>query len=580
MSNITSHPERPRIPIEQSGAAPPSGPGNGILLLLNLRHALIRNHLHELFRRRPLNVIGTISTLLLIWGGLYFLLIFTFEEVQQNVLEGIVAIPLIFTFFFLALTGMLAFSNAIISYGSLFHRPESAYLLASPLHPRDMIIVKYLETLLLSSWSLVLLGLPLMMAIANKLGGNWTFYPMFLGLFLCFIPIPGALGMFLAWAVTMVFPKTPRRVLMVATLALLLVSGLWGWRLADPSNTSSEWLKNFYDRASLVQNAMLPHTWVAKGISHAVSGRAGAAGFYLLVILANALLASFLVVSVVARWFTSAFTRAQCSGTRRSGPPGRVINWIAELLFAYLPYRQRMLATNDLKTFFRDPLQWTQMAILFGLLALYVSNVQRLWTDLLHPGLQVLVAFLNLTAVSLILATFTSRFVFPLVSLESQQLWLLGLLPLPRGRIIMAKFLYALTITLLAGVTVISVSIYRLQLPFSLAAAHLICVIAICIGLCGVSIGMGARMPVFHERNPARIAGGFSGTVSLMCSVVLVVISLVVVAFMSLRVAQIGDGATVTQAMMWGVAGVVLLNVIVSVLALTAGIRHFRRLQC
>ncbi len=580
MTSVTRDPDGQRLPLEGDLAVSPFSPINGVSLLLRLRYALIRNHLREMFLRRPLNVIGTVATVLVIWAGLYVLLLFTFEEVQKDVLEGIVAIPLIFTFFFLALTGMLAFSNAIISYGSLFHRPESAYLLASPLNPRDMIIVKYLETLLLSSWSLVLLGLPLMMAIANKLGGNWAFYPLFLGLFLLFIPIPGALGMLLAWAVTMVFPKTPRRVLILATLVILLVGGVWGWRVADPTNTSSEWLKNFYDRVSLVQNAMLPHTWVSKGISHAVSGRAGLAAFYLLAILANALLASILVVAVVARWFTAAFTRAQCSGSRRNGPPGRLMNWIAEILFAYLPRRQRMLATNDLKTFFRDPLQWTQMAILFGLLALYVSNVQRLWTDMVHPGLQVLVAFLNLTAVSLILATFTSRFVFPLVSLESQQLWLLGLLPLPRGRIIMAKFLYALTITLLAGVTVISVSIFRLQLPPALAAAHLICVIAICIGLCGVSIGMGARMPVFNERNPARIAGGFGGTIGLMCSVGLVVLSLVAVAFMSLRVAQAGNGATIMESLIWGVGGVVLLNVLAASTVLTLGIRHFQRLQC
>src|SRR5690606_35245251 len=100
-----------------------------------------------------------------------------FVQVRRQVLEGIVATPLIFTFFFLALTGMLAFSNAILSYGSLFRRKESEYLLAAPFAPRDIVIVRYLESLALSSWSLVLLGLPLMMAIARVFQEQWTFYP-------------------------------------------------------------------------------------------------------------------------------------------------------------------------------------------------------------------------------------------------------------------------------------------------------------------------------------------------------------------------------------------------------------------
>src|SRR5439155_21465831 len=106
----------------------------------------------------------------------------------------------------------------------------------------------------------------------------------------------------------------------------------------------------------------------------------------------------------------------------------------------YMRSRRRLLAAKDLITFFRDPLQWSQMAILFGLLALYVSNVRNMWTDLAEPRLTLLIAFLNLTAVRLILDTFTNRFLFPLISLDGQHLWLLGLLPLPRIRLVLAKF--------------------------------------------------------------------------------------------------------------------------------------------
>lgn len=553
---------------------------DGVLLLLQLRLVLLRNQLRQAMQHRPVRLIGSIVSIVLIWVGLYVLLVYTLRQVRKPVLEGIVATPLIFTFFFLAMTCMLAFSSAILSYGGLFRRQESAYLLAGPLRPRDVVIVKYLESLVLSSWSLILLGLPLMMAMARTFDEPLGFYPLFLGLFLLFIPLPGALGLLLAWVAAVVFPKTPRRMII---LLGVLVGGAGAWWMRDLARspmTSARWLTDFYDRVSLVQGAMLPHTWVSKGINHALQGQIPEAVFYLFVTLANALFASFLAVGIVSHGFMAAFDRAQGSGARGARRTGRFIAWVAEVLFAYLPWRQRMLAAKDLKSLCRDPLQWSQMAILIGLLALYVSNVQQLWSDFDDPKLKLLIAFLNQTAVSLILATFTNRFVFPLVSLEGQQLWLLGLLPISRGRIILAKFLYALTVTILAGVGVMAVSAYKLGLARPLAAAHIVSIIAICVGLCGVSIGIGARMPIFNERNPARIAGGFGGTVSLLTSIALVVVSLVGMGMMSARAIGADFGATFSSSMMIWLGAVVGVNLLTAATAMGIGMRHFARMEC
>ena len=141
---------------------------------------------------------------------------------------------------------------------------------------------------------------------------------------------------------------------------------------------------------------------------------------------------------------------------------------------------------------------------------------------------------------------------------------------------IVAKFLYALTITLIAAVAVMGVSVYRLQLPTALALMHLVTIGSICVGLCGVSIGIGARLPVFSERNPARIAGGFGGTVSLLLSLALVVLSLVGVGYISVRV---GMGDVMTPMMTAGMAGIVLVNGLCALAAMVVGIRHFSRIE-
>jgi ABC-2 type transport system permease protein len=165
------------------------------------------------------------------------------------------------------------------------------------------------------------------------------------------------------------------------------------------------------------------------------------------------------------------------------------------------------------------------------------------------------------------------------VSLEGQQLWLLGLLPLTRRRMIVAKFLYALTITLVAATAVMCASSYRLDLPRTVVVAHLLSSFAVCVGLCGVSVGMGARLPVFTERNPARIAGGFGGTISLLLSVGLVVLSLTGLGIMTFRSAQAGVGVGFTVSMAIWVLAVLVLNGTAALIALILGIRHFNRIQ-
>jgi len=121
--------------------------------------------------------------------------------------------------------------------------------------------------------------------------------------------------------------------------------------------------------------------------------------------------------------------------------------------------------------------------------------------------------------------------------------------------------------------------VWRLNLSWPLTVAHIVSIVSVCIGLCGLSIGMGARVPVFQERNPARIAGGFGGTVNLLLSVVLVTASLVSVGMMSYQEAEAGMGEFVTNTIMFWVGAIVALNVTVAAVAMTLGIRHFSRLE-
>ena len=98
---------------------------------------------------------------------------------------------------------------------------------------------------------------------------------------------------------------------------------------------------------------------------------------------------------------------------------------------------------KDLRLLLRDPVQWSQFLIFFGLLATFFLNIRRLSYDIDHATWVNMVSFLNLAVVGLIMSTFTSRFIFPAISLEGRRFWVLGRLPIRRETILWSKFLFA-----------------------------------------------------------------------------------------------------------------------------------------
>jgi ABC-2 type transport system permease protein len=53
-------------------------------------------------------------------------------------------------------------------------------------------------------------------------------------------------------------------------------------------------------------------------------------------------------------------------------------------------------------------------------------------------------------------------------------------------------------------------------------ALHVGMVAVLCMGLSGISVGLGARLPNLRETDPSKIAVGFGGTLNLLVSLVFI----------------------------------------------------------
>ncbi len=557
-----------------------TGPRFPFWVLVRYRGVQLRNTLDQHLREAPLRAFSVVLLLVGIWGALYLLLSRVLQQVGRWELVAVVANQYIFIHFFLVLAVMLAFSSAVLSYGALFGRREGAHLLSMPASPHQVVCLKWIEGMLLSSWSFLLLGVPLMLAVASNGRVEWYYYPLFIGHFLAFVLIPSTLGLLAAWVVAMWAPRRPLLVLGGGAVIIIAIIGFWYWRVAQHPEMSGRWLYALEQQLNLAKQPLLPSTWTAKGVVAAMEEKVSVSLLYLGAVLANGAFFAWLVINLLGSSWARAYNGAQRAKAAALVRNGWFTEGLVALLFCYLPQRMRALMLKDVRGFARDATQWMQMAIMIGLLIVYAVNLKRLPRGLGSPGIRIVLAFLNLTVISLILATFTSRFVFPLLSLESQQLWLLGLVPTRRRTILWVKFLFSVTVTGLSGLFVVGLSVRALALPTSWVWMQWGVCLGVCVGLSGLAVGLGARFPVLGQRNPARIAAGFGGTLNLVASMLFVgleMAGLALAGFSHLRreISHISE----LHVALWAIPLLVLFGLAVAGVSIHVGGKYFEKLE-
>jgi len=562
-------------------AVPAAGPVRAAPLrtLVALKLRLLRNSAVLGLRRYHWRVILGGATISLLCYGLFALLAWVLEKVHARHLESAIAIEYIFHFFFIAVMAMLWISATLLGYAALFGREEPVYLLVGPLEPWHVVFIKLIESFVLSSWSLLLLGLPFLAAMGRTYTLDSGFYPMFAVAFLAFALIPVAWGMLTAYVAARWLPRQATTKLLlglfiVATISLAAVVRYW-----HPSNADyARWLGEINRQMRLARAALLPSTWMSRVALEAGAARYSQAGFYLFVLLANALFFSYLAVRLVSQGYAAAIVRVQDRPAKRLGRPGLISAAFVRGCFFWLPRDMQEALLKDIRYFTRDASQWSQAAVLVGLMILYVLNMPRLDVRVLGEYTPVVVPFLNLAAISLILATFTGRFIFPQVSLEGRHLWILFSLPVERGRAVISKFIMSLTVTLAIALSVLLLSAWSLKMSPLWAAVQISLGAAMCVGLCGLAVGFGAWLPSFEEKEAAKIASGLGGMLNLLASLVWVAFVNAINAIMCKKAfgGQTGDFITfviAATAVAW------LVAILIAAGTLKAGMRSLQNRQ-
>jgi len=120
-----------------------------------------------------------------------------------------------------------------------------------------------------------------------------------------------------------------------------------------------------------------------------------------------------------------------------------------------------------------------------------------------------------------VLASIAARFIFPAVSLEGRQMWLLRSSPLDLRALLWSKYwvgtvpLLALAL-LLTGLTDVLLEVSPFMMILSLAT-----IFALTLAIAAMALGFGALYPQFETENAAQIPTSFGGLVYMMATIAL-----------------------------------------------------------
>jgi len=451
---------------------------------------------------------------------------------------------LIFGFFFV----MLVFSNLVIGYSTLFKNRETTWLLSLPVPHPDVYRWKFLEALVVSSWALIFLSAPMMIAYGRVHEVAPVFYAQVALVYLPFVVIPALAGSWIIVILVRILARSGvKRVALLAGLAILIAIAFGIRPATDSDSVSAQDVLSFDQllrHTRLSANPFLPSAWLAQSVLALSEGLTRQGVFFFLLLTANALMGLLIGFEGVGRLFFGSWTGALSSRAERyqreADAKRRRTDRLAPLDRAVGVLRRfsppaAALVLKDLRLFWRDPAQWIQFMIFFGLLCIYVLNLRNVAFTFENPFWETMISYLNLAASALTLSTLTTRFVFPQFSLEGRRLWILGLAPFGLERVLLQKFwMSCITATLVTVVLMIASSM-MLHLAWQKVVFFAFAIGLMSAALSGLAVGLGALFPNFKEDNPSKIVSGFGGTLCLVVSFIYIALFVALTAVPDLR---------------------------------------------
>ena len=514
--------------------------------------------------------------------GAYFLL--EQGELGQLLLDRIFYISWSIIFYLLIL------SNIITAMSTLYRSREISFLMAVPITFTSIFRMKFVENLLYSSWAVLILGIPLTFAYGAV--KSISFLNMFLLILVGLAPfliISTAIGIsLLMWVIRLTRWFKMRSVLLF--LGMIFIAVLWIYfkfnqqeTLLTGDSASFRFLNRYLANLSRTPFPLIPSYWLSELFNSLSHYHWKDFIFYSGLFISTGLVGIEVSSFVAKRHYHITFQLMEGISQRKQMLPVDKSNHIKLVRFeifkklSWLTPPVRGLIVKDILQFIRTPQQWVQFLLLSFFIGVYLINLSRADVVLsyLSPFWQQAIYVLNFGFSGFFLAALTSRFVYPLISLEGKSLWILMVSPMNLSKLFKEKFWLSFVIFFTITEVVAYMSNYYLSQSVSFTLISTAFLILMSLSLISIALGLGAVYPQFHERNPMRISSSAGGIITIMVSLFYVAI----MAGSLVGIVTLMDRGVKWGSLMPAILAILIFNVITTVLPLWLGYKSLLRTE-
>jgi len=475
---------------------------------------------------------------------------------------------------FFSLSIFLVLSNTITALSAFYMSKDTSFLMSKPIQIRDILNLKTIATFTSSSWMVLSFLPPLFIAYGVSYNAPYTFYMILLVIFIPFLLIPCGIGIVSAHLITRVFPvKKARFVLLVTGLGLFLFVYIFfrsQWLISPDS--PERFLEAFF--TIRFDSPLFPSFWMSESVFPLLSGQFPHMLYPLLLFSNTAFMlmisggiGNMLFISTLERIQPS--LRQQASMGKKSSYPARMLN----------------VLWKDLRIFFRDTGQWSQLLIVSALILIYIYNFRVIPVKILSeifPFIRELMVLINMLMAGLVLSAVSARFVYSSISLEGMAFWIMKASPLTVQKILISKFLFGfipvtLMLTAIVGITSIIIDADSLLVFLSV-----ITILILCTSICGLGTGLGALFPQFRYENIASVSMNPGGMLFMLLAflIVLLTVSLEAFSFYLYKTGALSDFLSPwmgkAQLFLTGIA-IIVLNFITFYIPMKLGARRLEK---
>ncbi len=515
------------------------------------------------------------------WAGIHVIfhrVLSYFQAVEE--FGDLLAYKLL-TMVFLTFFGLLIFSNVLVALNTFFLSQDLETIHSTPVSMGEIFAARFLETMLESSWMVLLFGIPVFTAYGLVYRANFVYYLGLVSVIVPYLILAAALGITLTMILVQIFPAQRTRdiLLLLSIFVVILLFFLFRFtrpeRLVDPDAFAS--VVTYFRALSTPASPYLPSSWASEAIWPLLkpSNISGSfhQGFLWMTAGASVVVSTLIAFLVYPEgWSRSRETKRLVARA--------ILGLVPENLRSRKVHNSQTLALmgKDLKFFFRDNTQWSQLLLIFALIILYLYNYSVLPLD--RPRmptfyLQNLIAFLNVGLAGFVLASIGVRFVFTAVSGEGCSFWIMQSAPLTINRLLWSKFSFYLSPLLLLGLILTIATNELLQVTPLMRYLAPMTIFSMVFGITALGVGMGAAFPNFKAENLTQVATGFGGLLYMILAMGFIALVIVLEAgpVYTLFMAQVHHHSLSHLQWMY-VAGSILLTVLVNIAAIWLPMRY------